>query len=58
MLAEVREQLAGVGSFLLPVGVCGIKLGCQAWQQSPLPAESSLPNIFFNHHSWHISLSS
>jgi hypothetical protein len=41
MLAEVREQLAGVGSFLLPVGVCGIKLGCQAWQQSPLPAEPS-----------------
>ena len=41
LVERTENNRMDVGSFLLPVGVCGIKLGCQAWQQSPLPAEPS-----------------
>lgn len=38
-LDEIRGQLLGVDSLLLPHGTWGLTSGCQTWQESPLPTE-------------------
>lgn len=39
MSVEVKEQLAGIRSFLFPHGTEGWSSGCQAWRQVLLPTE-------------------
>lgn len=38
----VKDQLAGIGSFLLPCGSCRLNSYHQVWWQIPLPIENEL----------------
>lgn len=38
---EVRGQLVGLDDLLPSCGTQGSNLGCQSWQQAPLPSETS-----------------